>query len=98
MLCCAVLGAATPFPRLAAWYEALRAQPAFEAVHADIWRYWEQMEGACLFEPILCYDGLCYAMLCYARRRPVRADPAGACVPGGCRSQVLLRQDAAGAA
>lgn len=44
--------ASTPFPKLAGWYERLRGQPAFAAVHADIWAYWEQMEADGQFAPI----------------------------------------------
>merc|ERR1719502_2586959 len=46
-------GEATPFPTLAAWYTHLKATPAFAAVHADIWGYWESMEAAGQFQPIL---------------------------------------------
>ena len=45
--------APTPFPRLAAWYSAMRAEPAAEAVRAEIWAYWEEMEAAGQFKPIV---------------------------------------------
>ena len=45
--------APTPFPRLASWYAAMRCKPAFAAVRADIWEYWEQMEAAGQFQPIV---------------------------------------------
>jgi len=43
----------TPFPALAAWYSQLREQPAFAAVHRDIWGHWTRMEAAGQFVPIL---------------------------------------------
>jgi len=45
--------APTPFPALAAWYTAMQDMPAFKSVRTDIWGYWEQMEAAGQFEPIL---------------------------------------------
>jgi len=44
--------APTPFPKLAAWYAGLRAQPHFAECHADIWSYWEKMDAAGQFGPI----------------------------------------------
>lgn len=43
----------SPFPRLAAWYTMLRAEPAFAKVHDDIWGYWVKMEAEGQFKPIL---------------------------------------------
>jgi len=45
--------AAAPFPTLARWYTAMQATAAFDAVRGDIWSYWEQMEAAGQFAPIL---------------------------------------------
>jgi len=46
--------AGSPFPRLAAWYSGVQAaHPEFEAVHASIWSYWEEMEAAGQFKPIV---------------------------------------------
>ena len=45
--------APTPFPHLAAWYAAMLKTPAFASVRSDIWGYWEQMEAAGQFAPIL---------------------------------------------
>ena len=43
----------SPFPKLAAWYGRLDAQPAFAATRADIWGYWEEMEAAGQLQPIV---------------------------------------------
>jgi len=43
---------AQPLPALAAWYTALKSQPAFAATHAQIWGYWEGLEAQGQFEPI----------------------------------------------
>ena len=44
--------APTPFPSLARWYAAMREEPAFASVRADIWEYWEQMDAAGQFDHI----------------------------------------------
>jgi len=45
--------APTPFPHLARWYTALQRTPAFADVRQDIWGYWETMEAAGQFAPIV---------------------------------------------
>merc|ERR1719215_902370 len=45
--------ATTPFPVLATWYMKLKQQPAFAAVHNDVWSYWVEMDKAGQFKPIL---------------------------------------------
>lgn len=45
--------APTPFPALAAWYTAVQESAAFRSVRTDIWEYWEQMEAAGQFQPII---------------------------------------------
>jgi len=45
--------APTPFPKLAAWYTAMRQVPAFASVRAEILGYWEMMEAAGQFAPII---------------------------------------------
>ncbi|KAL1520033.1 hypothetical protein AB1Y20_023511 [Prymnesium parvum] len=45
-------GAATPFPKLAAWYQGLKRTAPFDQVHADIWNYWVEMSEKGQFEPI----------------------------------------------
>ena len=43
----------TPFPRLATWYTYCReTDEAFASTHADIWRYWVEMEAIGQFKPI----------------------------------------------
>merc|ERR1712196_186358 len=43
----------TPFPALAKWYTELRKVNAFASVHQDVWSYWEKMEAAGQFAPIV---------------------------------------------
>jgi len=46
--------AASPFPKLATWFTKLKKEePAFAAVHDDIWNYWVKMEAEGQFKPIL---------------------------------------------
>ena len=46
--------APTPFPKLARWYsELLERHPPFASVRSDIYTYWEQMDTAGQFQPIL---------------------------------------------
>ena len=45
-------GTASPFPRLAAWYQGLLSRPAFAETRAEIWNYWVDMEKKGQFEPI----------------------------------------------
>ena len=46
--------APTPFPALAAWFTAMqRETAAFRSVRADILHYWEQLEAAGQFQPII---------------------------------------------
>ena len=45
--------APTPFPALARWYCAMQKNAAFASVRSDIMGYWEQMEAAGQFEPIV---------------------------------------------
>mmetsp|Transcript_28286 Transcript_28286/g.76130 ORF Transcript_28286/g.76130 Transcript_28286/m.76130 type:complete len:495 (-) Transcript_28286:420-1904(-) len=50
----AAVSPATPFPNLARWYTSMQElHQAFQAVHADIWTYWEEMDAAGQFKPIL---------------------------------------------
>ena len=52
--------APTPFPALASWYAALREQPSFAAVRADIYGYWEELAGA----PVRAHgDGVSHACM-----------------------------------
>jgi len=44
---------ASPFPKLATWFTKLKKEPAFAAVHDDIWNYWVKMEAEGQFKPIL---------------------------------------------
>lgn len=46
-------GSETPFPHLAAWYTTMQQTPAFAATRTDIWGYWEQLEAAGQFKPII---------------------------------------------
>jgi glutathione S-transferase len=48
------VGEGTPFPALAAWYTHVReAHAEFERTHADIWGYWEELDGQGQFQCIV---------------------------------------------
>ena len=43
----------TPFPTLARWYAAMRGAAAFASVRDDIYSYWQGLEAAGQWQPIL---------------------------------------------
>jgi glutathione S-transferase len=53
-------GSATPFPKLAKWYDGLKSSDsgvtgalAFSSVHETVWGYWVSMKAEGQFEPIV---------------------------------------------